>query len=184
MFRTVPLSIIRRLFTVHSGMVHVILVCRQLSSRTRMGRTKKSEVIWSEVNWRDLCEMILIWGEVNSGEVTGDKSAMYIRVTLYWGCGPGSVVGIATAYGLDGPGIESRWGARFSAPVQTSPEIHPASCTMSAGSFPGVRCGRGVTLTPPPLLAQRSKIEYRAIPLLSLRAFVTCESVKCTLYWG
>ena len=23
--------------------------------------------------------------------------------------GPGSVVGIATAYGLDGPGIESRW---------------------------------------------------------------------------
>jgi len=24
--------------------------------------------------------------------------------------GPGSVVGIATAYGLDGPGIESQWG--------------------------------------------------------------------------
>ena len=24
-------------------------------------------------------------------------------------CGPGSVVGIATGYGLDGPGIESRW---------------------------------------------------------------------------
>jgi len=28
-------------------------------------------------------------------------------------CGPGSVVGIATAYGLDGPGIESRWGEIF-----------------------------------------------------------------------
>ena len=27
--------------------------------------------------------------------------------------GPGSVVGIATAYGLDGPGIESRWGEIF-----------------------------------------------------------------------
>jgi hypothetical protein len=24
-------------------------------------------------------------------------------------CGPGSSVGIATGYGLDGPGIESRW---------------------------------------------------------------------------
>ena len=24
--------------------------------------------------------------------------------------GPGSIVGIATGYGLDGPGIESRWG--------------------------------------------------------------------------
>ena len=27
--------------------------------------------------------------------------------------GPGSAVGIATAYGLDGPGIESRWGRDF-----------------------------------------------------------------------
>jgi len=36
MFRTVPLSIIRSLFTVHSTMVYVIQVCRQLSSRTRM----------------------------------------------------------------------------------------------------------------------------------------------------
>ena len=25
-------------------------------------------------------------------------------------CGSGSVVSIATAYGLDGPGIKSRWG--------------------------------------------------------------------------
>ena len=32
--------------------------------------------------------------------------------------GPGSVVGIATAYGLDGPGIESRWGEIF----RTSPD--------------------------------------------------------------
>ena len=66
---------------------------------------------------------------------------------------PGSSVGIATGYGLvDGPGIESRWGARFSAPVQTSPGAHPASCTMGTGSFPGVKSGRGVTLTPHPLL--------------------------------
>jgi hypothetical protein len=51
--------------------------------------------------------------------------------------GPGSSVGIATGYGLDGPGIESRWGARFSAPVQTGPGAHPASYTMGTGSFPG-----------------------------------------------
>jgi len=30
-FRTVPLSIIRSLFTVHSAMVYVIYVCRQTS---------------------------------------------------------------------------------------------------------------------------------------------------------
>ena len=34
MFRTVPLSIIRSLFIVHSAMVYVIHVCRQISSRT------------------------------------------------------------------------------------------------------------------------------------------------------
>jgi len=27
--------------------------------------------------------------------------------------GPGSVVGIATGYGLDGPGTDSRWGRDF-----------------------------------------------------------------------
>jgi len=67
-------------------------------------------------------------------------------------CGPGSVVGIAIGYGLDGPGIESRWGARFFAPVQTGPGAHPASCTMGTGSFLRVKGGRGVTLTPHPLL--------------------------------
>jgi hypothetical protein len=66
--------------------------------------------------------------------------------------GRGSSVGIATGYGLDGPGIESRWEARFSAPVQTGPGAHPASRTMSTGSFPGVKSGRGVTLTSHPLL--------------------------------
>jgi len=34
MFRTVLLAIVRSLFTVHSAMVYVIQVCRQLSSRT------------------------------------------------------------------------------------------------------------------------------------------------------
>jgi hypothetical protein len=71
-------------------------------------------------------------------------------------CGPGNVVGIATAYGLDGPGIESRWGARFSALVQTGPEAHPAFCTMRTGSVLRVLCGRGVTLTPHLLLVPRS----------------------------
>jgi hypothetical protein len=36
MFRTVRLSIIRNLFTVHSAMVYGIQVCRQLSNRMRV----------------------------------------------------------------------------------------------------------------------------------------------------
>jgi len=30
-------------------------------------------------------------------------------------------------------------GARFSSPIQTGPEAHPASCTMGTGSFQGVK---------------------------------------------
>jgi len=66
--------------------------------------------------------------------------------------GPDSSVGIKTGYGLDGPGIESRWGSRFSALVQTGPRAHPASCKMGTGIFPEVKSGQGVTLTPHPLL--------------------------------
>ena len=56
-----------------------------------------------------------------------------------------SSVGIATRYGLDDSGIESQWGERFSAPLQTGPESHSSSYTMGTGSFPGVkRPGRGV----------------------------------------
>jgi hypothetical protein len=64
--------------------------------------------------------------------------------------GPGSSVGIATNYGLDGPGIESRWGEIFPH-VQTGPGAHPASCTMGTWSFPGVkRPGRSADHPPPP----------------------------------
>ena len=51
-------------------------------------------------------------------------------------------------------------GARFSAPVQTGPGTHPASCTMGTGSFPGGKSGRSVTLTPHPLLCRgQDKVE-------------------------
>jgi len=54
--------------------------------------------------------------------------------------------------------LATRWSVRdripvetrFSAPVQTGPGAHPASCTMGTGSFPGAKSGRGVTLTPSP----------------------------------
>ena len=64
--------------------------------------------------------------------------------------GRDSSVGIATRYGLVGPGIESRWGARFSAPVQTGPAAYPGSCTMVTGYFPGVKRPERGTDHPPP----------------------------------
>jgi len=41
------------------------------------------------------------------GEIVSIIQALCCR------CGLGSIVGIPTGYGLDGPGIESRWGQDF-----------------------------------------------------------------------
>ena len=85
----------------------------------------------------------------------------------WWWCdgddnnvGRNSSVGTATCYWLDGPGIESRWGARFSAPVQTGPGAHPAFCTMGTGSFPGgvKRPGRGADHLPPSCVEVKGRV--------------------------
>ena len=71
-------------------------------------------------------------------------------------------------------------GARFSAPVQTGPGTHPASCTMGTVSFPGIKSGRGVTLTRHPLLVSWSRKSI-ATPLLPLWAVRPVQSLSaCT----
>ena len=59
-------------------------------------------------------------------------------------------------------------GTRFSVPVQAGPGAHLASCTMDTGSFPGVKSGRAVTLTPHSQC--RGHRKFRAVPLLPLWA--------------
>jgi len=71
-------------------------------------------------------------------------------------------------------------GARFSAPVQTGPGAHPASCTMGTGSFPGVKSGWGVTLSPHAPLVPSSR-KSTAIPLLPLWIVRPVQSLSaCT----
>ena len=82
--------------------------------------------------------------------------------------GPGSSVGTATELQAGRSGIESRWGRDF-LPVQTGPGAHPTFCKMGAGSFPAVKCGRGLLLTTHPLLGPWSW-KSRAIPLPTLWA--------------
>jgi hypothetical protein len=65
-----------------------------------------------------------------------------------------SVVGIATHYGLDAPGIESRWGEIF----RTYPDRRRGPSNLLYNGhrvFPGGKCGRGVMLTTHPLLVPR-----------------------------
>ena len=72
-------------------------------------------------------------------------------------------------------------GARFSAPVQTGPGAHPASCTMGTGSFRGAYCGRGVTLTPHPFQVPWSR-KSRVISQISLWAVRPVQSLSaCTI---
>jgi len=79
--------------------------------------------------------------------------------------GPGSSVGIATDYGLDGPGIESRLGG-------TCPDRSwgpPSLLYNGYRDFPGGKERPVVTLTPHRLLVPWSR-KSRAIPLLPLWA--------------
>jgi hypothetical protein len=86
--------------------------------------------------------------------------------------GRDSSVGIAAGYGLDVPGIESRWG-RFFEHVQTGPGAHPASCTMGTGSFPGVkRPGRGGDHPPPSSAEVTNEWSYTSTPPLGLRGLL------------
>ena len=102
------------------------------------------------------------------------------QVWLIADSGPGSSVGIATVYGLDGPGIESLWG--WDIPHLSRLALGPTQPPVqwSTGSFPGVKSGRGVTLTPHPLLMLWSR-KGRAIPLLPLWAVRPVQSLSaCT----
>jgi len=100
--------------------------------------------------------------------------------------GPGSIVGIATGYGLDGPGINPGGGEIF----RTCPDRPwgPPSLPYNGYRvFPGVKSGQGVTLTPHPLLVPWSR-KGTAIPLLPLWAVrpvqssSACTRVHFTLY--
>ena len=78
------------------------------------------------------------------------RARLRISVIILLLRGPGSVVGIATAYGLDGPGIESWWGEIF----RTSPDRPwgpPSLLYNGYRVFPGgkVLPGRDADPSPP-----------------------------------
>ena len=81
-------------------------------------------------------------------------------------CEPGSSVGIATDYGLDGPGSKPVGDEIFrpSRPAlwHTQPHVK-----WVLGLSPAVKCGRGMLLTTHPLLVPRAW-KSRVIPLPTL----------------
>jgi hypothetical protein len=100
--------------------------------------------------------------------------------------GPDSIVGIAAVYGLDGPGIKSRWGRDFT--HLPRPALGPPSLLYNGyQTFPGDKEWPGHDADPsPPSSAWSWK--GRAIPLLLLWAIwpaqtlSACTRVYFTLY--
>ena len=78
-------------------------------------------------------------------------------------------------------GQSPQWAVVPTEEVQTGPGAHPASCTMGTGSLPGVKSGRGVTLTHHPFLVPWSRKSI-LIPLLPLCAVRPVQSLSaCTV---
>ena len=73
----------------------------------------------------------------------------------------GNLLGIAVRYGLDGPGIESRWRRVFSATVQTAVWPKQSSVPMGTASpSPGLkRQGRGIDHPHSSSTGVRDKVE-------------------------
>jgi len=78
---------------------------------------------------------------------------------------PGSVVGIATAYGLDDPGKECRWRRDFPhlSRLVLRPTQPPVHCTMYNGHrvFSGgkLRLGRDADPSPPSRAEVKNRVE-------------------------
>jgi hypothetical protein len=90
----------------------------------------------------------------------GPSGKHFLTAVVLHFVGRDSSVGIPAGYKTDGPGIESLWGARFSAPVQTGREAHPVSYTIGTRSFPGVkRSGRGVDHPPLSIAEVKERIQ-------------------------
>ena len=95
--------------------------------------------------------------------------------------GPGSSVGIAAVFRLDGPRIESRWGRNLR--HLSRPALGPTQPPVQwePGLSSGVKSGRGVTLTTQHLLVPWSR-KIRAIPLLPLWTVWPVQSLSaCTV---
>jgi len=91
----------------------------------------------SELNtwWAPLKALMIFWVLDNEGISSWAEN---LTKSFFRSWSRDNSVHIAARYGLDGPGIESR----FSAPVQTGAGAHPSSYTMGSRYYPGVK-GQG-----------------------------------------
>jgi hypothetical protein len=100
--------------------------------------------------WIDFLEYRMLYVLSDKYRSTSCCISYRIDVVYIWAGGSGSSVGIATVYGLDGPGIESWWVKIFRTCPDRSWSL-PSLLYNRCRIFSEVKSGRGVTLTPHPL---------------------------------
>ena len=104
-----------------------------------------------------------------------------------------SVVGIATGYGLDDPGIRCRWEPNFPQPSKTYHGAYPGWYTMGTGSFSGVMwSGSGVDRQPKSSAEVKERIVLclyspsgTSRPVLEwiLPLFLHFYTCRCSTHW-
>ena len=105
------------------------------------------------------------------------KHGLYIILCCLKTCGPGSSVGIETGYGLEGLGIESRWGWNF--PHLSRTALGPTqSPVQSVPSFPQgkERPGREANPSPPSSSVVKKEQSYSSTPAMGRTA---CTEPQC-----
>jgi len=135
---------------------------------------------WKKTTFKLQCGKL--WRYVGGGSkqkyhtIANISSQTFLGAKWGWR-GPGSVVGIATGYGLDGPGIESRCGQDFLhlSRAALGPTQPPVQWVPGLSSW--VKSGRRVTLTPHPLLVPWSR-RVEPLPLLPLWAVRPVQSLS------
>jgi len=92
--------------------------------------------------------------------------------------GPGSVVGIAIGYGLDGPGTEFRWGDETFRTCPDRPWGQPSLLYSGYRVFPGgkERPGRDAGPSPPPSAVVKKEYSYTSTPPMGHTA---CTEPQC-----
>jgi hypothetical protein len=112
-----------------------------------------------------------------------------LEACLWFICEPGSSVSIVPGYRLDDRTIEVRSPAEpkgffCSLCVQTVSGAQPASCTVGTGVlFPGLKRGRGVTLTTHPHLAPRLRMS-RSYTSSPPKSFVEYSGTALALWFN
>ena len=115
------------------GQLYIYLAFTQTPNKTS---TKSANSVLCDVHCSLFFDPLVIYTKIINMSVT------HIIYTLQLTVGQDSSVGIATHYGLDGPGIDSRWGRDF--PHPSRPALGPTQLPIQRvpGLFPGGKAAR------------------------------------------